>query len=51
MVAGVPVSDEAAIGGKVLVESHLYGSLSALIYGLIFDAFRRPETFSRQERT
>jgi rhomboid family GlyGly-CTERM serine protease len=51
MVAGVPVSDEAAIGGKVLVESHLYGSLSALIYGLIFGAFRRPETFSRQEPT
>jgi rhomboid family GlyGly-CTERM serine protease len=51
MVAGVPVSDETAIGGKVLVESHLYGSLSALIYGLIFGAFRRPETFSRQEPT
>jgi rhomboid family GlyGly-CTERM serine protease len=49
MVAGVPVSDEAAIGGKVLVESHLYGSLSALIYGLIFRAFHRPETFSSQE--
>lgn len=47
MVAGVPVSDETAIGGKVLVESHLYGSLSALIYGLIFDAFRRVETFRR----
>jgi rhomboid family GlyGly-CTERM serine protease len=47
MVAGVPVSDETAIGGKVLVESHLYGSLSALIYGLIFGAFRRPETFRR----
>ena len=47
MVAGVPVSDESAIGGKVLVESHLYGSLSALIYGLIFGAFRRTETFRR----
>ena len=47
MYAGVPVSDETAIGGKVLVESHLYGSLSALIYGLIFGAFWRPETFRR----
>ena len=51
MVSGVPVSDEAAIGGSVLVESHLYGSLSALIYGLIFGAFRRAETFSSQEPT
>jgi rhomboid family GlyGly-CTERM serine protease len=47
MVVGVPVSDESAIGGKVLVESHLYGSLAALIYGLIFGAFRRTETFRR----
>jgi len=47
MAAGVPVSDEAAIGGKVLVESHLYGSLSAVIYGLIFGAFRWVETFRR----
>lgn len=47
MVSGVPVSDETAIGGRVLVESHLYGSLSALIYGLIFGSFRRVETFRR----
>lgn len=47
MIVGVPVSDESAIGGKVLVESHLYGSLSALIYGLIFGAFWRTETFRR----
>ena len=45
MASGVPVSDEAAIGGRVLVESHLYGSLSALLYGLIFGAFWRVETF------
>ena len=49
MSAGVPVSDEAAIGGKVLVESHLYGSLSAVIYGLIFGAFRRVEAFRRDD--
>lgn len=48
LYSGVPVSDEAAIGGRVLVESHLYGSLSALIYGLIFGAFTRPETFRRR---
>jgi len=51
LVAGVPVSDEAAIGGSVLVESHLYGSLSALIYGLIFGAFSRVETFRRAKPT
>ncbi len=51
MVSGVPVSDEAAIGGTVLVESHLYGSLSALIYGLIFGAFARVETFRRIQPT
>jgi rhomboid family GlyGly-CTERM serine protease len=50
MVAGVPVSDEAAIGGRVLVESHLYGSLSAVVYGLIFRAFWRVETFRRPEQ-
>jgi rhomboid family GlyGly-CTERM serine protease len=45
--SGVPVSDEEAIGGKVLVESHLYGTLSAVLYGLIFGAFTRAETFRR----
>lgn len=48
--SGVPVSDEEAIGGKVLVESHLYGTLSALLYGLIFGAFTRAETFRRPPR-
>jgi rhomboid family GlyGly-CTERM serine protease len=48
MVVGAPVSDEAAIGGKVLVESHLYGSLGALAYGLIFGCFTRDETFRRR---
>lgn len=50
LYAGAPVSDEAALGGKVLVESHLYGSLSALLYGLIFGAFTRDETFRRAPR-
>lgn len=48
MFAGVPVSDEVAIGGTVLVESHLYGALSALVYGLVFGAFTRVETFRRR---
>ena len=47
LYSGVPVSDEQAIGGKVLVESHLYGTLSAIVYGLIFGAFTRAETFRR----
>lgn len=51
MLSGVPVSDEEAIGGRVLVESHLYGSLSALLYGLIFGAFTRRETFFRRARS
>lgn len=49
MYSGVPVSDEAALGGKVLVESHLYGTLSAVLYGLIFGAFTRVETFRRRQ--
>lgn len=48
MFAGVPVSDEVAIGGTVLVESHLYGALSALVYGLVFGAFTCVETFRRR---
>ena len=49
LFAGVPVSDEAAIGGSVLVESHLYGTLSAVIYGLVFGVFTRAETFRRKK--
>lgn len=45
MFAGAPVSDEAAIGGSVVLESHLYGSLSALIYGVVFHSFTRIEGF------
>lgn len=45
LYSGAPVSDEQAIGGRVLVESHLYGSLSAFVYGLVFGAFTGVETF------
>lgn len=51
MTTGVPVSDETALGGSVLVESHLYGSLSALLYGLIFGAFTSVEQFRRARKT
>jgi len=50
MVVGIPVSDEAALGGTVLVESHLYGSLSALLYGLVFGSFTGVETFRRRPK-
>lgn len=39
LYAGAPVSDEAAIGGRVVVESHMFGTLSALIYGVVFRSF------------
>jgi rhomboid family GlyGly-CTERM serine protease len=48
LVMGAPVSDEELIGGAVLVESHLYGVLSAVVYGLLFGAFTRIETFRRR---
>lgn len=50
LATGVPVSDETAIGGRVLVESHLYGTLAAIAYGLIFGAFTGVETFRRKKK-
>jgi rhomboid family GlyGly-CTERM serine protease len=32
---GAPVSDAASIGGRVVTESHLFGTLAALVYGLV----------------
>ncbi len=46
LYAGAPVSDEAAIGGKVALESHLWGSISALVYGLVFQSFWKPERWA-----
>lgn len=52
MLTGVPVSDEQAIGGSVLVESHLYGVLSAVLYGFIFGAFTGVEQWApRRHKT
>lgn len=44
LVYGAPVSDAAAIGGSVVLESHLFGALSAFVYGLVFRSFTRVET-------
>lgn len=43
LYAGAPVSDEAAIGGRVVVESHLSGTISAFVYGALFRSFRGNE--------
>lgn len=41
---GVPLSDEQAIGGRVVTHAHLFGTLAALVYGYAFGVFRRGET-------
>lgn len=46
LYAGAPVSDEHAIGGKVALDSHLWGAISGLVYGLIFQAFWKPERWA-----
>jgi rhomboid family GlyGly-CTERM serine protease len=38
--AGAPISDEAAIGGHVATESHLYGVVGALVYTAVFRTLR-----------
>lgn len=47
--SGAPVSDEQALGGSVVLESHLFGTLSALAYGVIFHVFTRTENFFVKE--
>lgn len=53
LTIGAPASEEDLIGGKVVAESHLYGGLSALVYGAVFGMFRttapRPPTASSSE--
>lgn len=44
MWAGAPLSDAQAIGGRVVTESHLFGTLASLAYGLVFGSFRQGET-------
>lgn len=50
LYAGAPVSDEYAIGGKVALESHLWGSISALVYGVVFQSFWKPEQWAFWKR-
>lgn len=38
--AGAPVSDSQAIGGRVVTEAHLLGTLAGLVYGVVFGSFR-----------
>ncbi len=38
--AGAPVSDEAAIGGSVITDSHFFGALAAFAYASIFGNWR-----------
>ena len=46
LIAGAPISDEHAIGGRVALDSHLWGAISGLVYGLVFRAFWRPERWA-----
>lgn len=46
LYAGAPVSDEQAIGGKVALDSHLWGAISGLVYGLVFQSFWKPERWA-----
>ncbi len=39
VLVGAPLSDEQAIGGRVVTQAHLFGTLAALAYGLIFKTF------------
>lgn len=51
LFAGAPVSDEQAIGGSVVLQSHLFGSVVAVAYGLAFRAFTGVESVSLIVRT
>lgn len=46
LYAGAPVSDEHAIGMPVALASHLWGSVAAVIYGLVFGVFWKPEVWN-----
>ena len=49
--SGTPVSDAREIGGAVVLQAHLFGALSACVYGAVFRAFTRVEKFSfKQEQ-
>ncbi|NKF23136.1 rhombosortase [Solimonas sp. C16B3] len=39
VITGTPVSDEREIGGHVVTQAHLFGSIVAFFYGLVFGTF------------
>jgi rhomboid family GlyGly-CTERM serine protease len=43
-IVGVPLSDQAAIGGRVVTQAHLFGTLAGLAYALAFGSIRKGET-------
>ncbi|PTU31922.1 rhombosortase [Stenotrophobium rhamnosiphilum] len=46
LFSGAPVSDESALGGHVVLESHLFGTLTAFAYGIMFRVYKRTEIIS-----
>lgn len=42
--AGAPLSDARSIGGRVVTEAHLFGTLCGLLYGLAFGIFNKGES-------
>lgn len=49
LFAGAPVSDESAIGGHVVTESHLYGVVGAALYAAVLPLFKVPR--DREKRS
>lgn len=43
-MAGAPLSDEQAIGGPVVTQAHLFGTLAGIAYGACFGTFGKGET-------
>lgn len=46
MWMGAPLSDEIAIGGRVVTHAHLFGTLAGLVYGLATRVWRKGETIT-----
>lgn len=44
VILGASLSDEQAIGGRVVTQAHLFGTLAGLAYGAWFGTFRKGET-------
>lgn len=44
VMIGTPLSDEQAMGGRVVTQAHLFGTLAGLAYATLFGTFRKGET-------